>query len=164
MKFNEPLKIVPVVDIPKAKDVPLESLMDIFRLCTKMEKICDVNDGIGLSAVQVGVPWNLFIVKRNRHFEYYVNCDYTGHGEKIKSVEGCLSLRNEDSTFRRFEVERFSRVRIKGKQLVVSGMPSLVLNDVDREEINIFSIVFQHECDHSRDVLVSQIGREVELS
>jgi peptide deformylase len=66
MKFNEPLKIVPVVDIPKAKDVPLESLMDIFRLCTKMEKICDVNDGIGLSAVQVGVPWNLFIVKRNR--------------------------------------------------------------------------------------------------
>ena len=45
-----------------------------------------------------------------------------------------------------------------------SGMPSLVLHDVAKEEINLFSIVFQHEIDHGKDVLISQIGREIELS
>ena len=138
--------------------------MNLFRLCNKMEKICDDNDGIGLSAVQVGVPWKLFIIKRNRRFEYYVNCEYSGTGEKMKSVEGCLSLRKESGDFRRFEVERFSEIKLSGKQLVVSGMPSLVLNDVDRVEKDLYAVVFQHEIDHARDVLISKIGREIELT
>jgi len=163
MKFTEPLQIVPVNEIPKALDVPLDNLMDIFRLCNKMEVICDKNDGIGLSAVQIGIPWKLFIIKKNRHFEYYVNCEYEGSGDKIKSLEGCLSLRNEKKEFRRFEVERFQTVKIKGKQLIVSGMPSLVLQDVDRVEKDLYAVVFQHEIDHSRDILISTIGREIEI-
>ena len=136
MKFDEPLKIVAVDKIPKAQDASLDNLMQLFRLCTKMERICDDNEGIGLSAVQIGIPWKLFIVKRNRQFEYYVNCDYEGFGDKIKSVEGCLSLRNEEGSFRRFEVERFAKVKIKGKQLIVSGMPSLVLQDRKSTRLN----------------------------
>lgn len=163
MKFDEPLKIVPIENIPKAHEVPLDNLMTIFRLCTKMEKICMDNEGIGLSAVQIGIPWNLFIIRRGRQFEYYVNCSYEGKGNKIKSIEGCLSLRNEDGTFRRFEVERFEKARITGKQVLVSGMPSLLLQDVDSEEHGLYSIVFQHEIDHSKDILISQIGREMEM-
>jgi peptide deformylase len=164
MKFPDPLKIVAVADIPKATDVPLDNLMTIFRLCNKMEKICDENNGIGLSANQVGIPWKLFILKRNRTFEYYVNCDYIGEGEKMRSVEGCLSLRNESGEFRRFEVERFSKIKLNGKQLIISGMPSLVLHDVSREEKDLFAVVFQHEIDHGSDKLISDIGKEVEIS
>lgn len=164
VKFPDPLRIVAVADIPKAMDVPLDNLMTIFRLCNKMEKICDDNDGIGLSANQVGVPWKLFIIKRNRNFEYYVNCDYVGDGEKIKSVEGCLSLRNDSGEFRRFEVERFSKIKLSGKQLIISGMPSLVLHDVNREEKDLFAVVFQHEIDHGFDKLISDIGKEVEIT
>lgn len=163
VKFPDVLKIVSVADMPKAMDAPLDNLMTLFRLCNKMEKICDSNDGIGLSANQVGIPWKLFIIKRNRNFEYYVNCDYVGEGQKIRSVEGCLSLRNENGDFRRFEVERFSKIKLIGKQLIISGMPSLVLNDVSREEKDLFAIVFQHEIDHGFDKLISDIGKEVEI-
>ena len=60
-------------------------------------------------------------------------------------------------------VERFQTVKIKGKQLIVSGMPSLVLQDVDRVEKDLYAVVFQHEIDHSRDILISTIGREIEI-
>jgi peptide deformylase len=163
MKFKEPINLVPVQDIPKAQDVPLDNLMDIFRLCNKLEVICEKNNGIGLSAVQVGIPWKLFIIKRNRHYEYYVNCDYEGSGEKLKSLEGCLSIKKENNEYRRFEVERYSLVKITGKQLIVSGTPSLILQDVNTTEKELYSIVFQHEIDHSRDILISTIGREIEI-
>lgn len=164
LKLPEKLEIVHFSEIPKAKDVPLDNLMNLFRLCNKMEKICEDNNGIGLSANQVGIPWKLFIVKRNRSYEYYVNCEYEGYGEKIKSVEGCLSLKNESGECRRFEVERFSNIKLTGKQLIISGMPSLVLHDVSRDEKDLYSVVFQHEIDHSFDKLISGIGKEVEIT
>jgi len=163
MKFKEPLNLVALHEIPKAQDVPLENLMDIFRLCTKMEVICDKNDGIGLSAVQIGIPWKLFVIKRNRNYEYYVNCDYEGIGEKQKSLEGCLSIKNDKNEIRRFEVDRFANAKITGKQLIISGMPSLILQDVDRVEKDLYAVVFQHEIDHSKDILISSIGREIEI-
>lgn len=163
MKFKEPLNLVALHEIPKAQDVPLENLMDIFRLCTKMEVICDNNDGIGLSAVQIGIPWKLFVIKRNRNYEYYVNCDYEGIGEKQKSLEGCLSIKNDKNEIRRFEVDRFANAKITGKQLIISGMPSLILQDVDRVEKDLYAVVFQHEIDHSKDILISSIGREIEI-
>ena len=146
-----------------AQDTPLDNLMTLFRLCTKMEKVCDENQGIGLAAVQVGVPWKLFIVKRNRRYEYYVNCDYSGIGDKTKSVEGCLSLTNADGSMRRFEVDRFLKIKLTGKELVVSGAPSLLLHDVDRSEDDMYAVVFQHEIDHCKDTLISNVGRELEF-
>jgi peptide deformylase len=163
ININEPLKIVAESQIPKAENMPIDNLMNIFRLCNKMEKICDENIGIGLSAVQIGIPWNLFIVKRGRSYEYYINCEYSGLGATRRSIEGCLSIKNEDGSMRRFEVERFEKIMLKGKQLRVSGTPSLVLDDINREENNLMAIVFQHEIDHGKQILISDIGKEIEL-
>ena len=162
-----PLAIVPVADIPQAVDVSVDNLLPVFRTITQMEQLCTAQEGIGLSAVQVGIPWKLFIVQRGHGYEYYINCEYNGIGEKQKSIEGCLSLRDSQGNLRRFEVDRYSSIAVKGKQLKISSdSPSLVLDDVDRIEHDLYAVVFQHEIDHffGRSKMIDIIGIEIEIS
>jgi peptide deformylase len=79
------LKIVPIEEIPLAVDVPIDDLNKVHEICLQMEEICTKNKGIGLAAVQVGIPWKLFIVDTQQGFQHYVNCEYEPAGEKIKS-------------------------------------------------------------------------------
>lgn len=159
------IALVSLNDIPDAIDAPTDKLIDLFRLITQMEHLCTEQNGIGLSACQVGIPWKLFVVQRDIKYEYYINCEYIGIGEKIKSIEGCLSLKKDDGSLRRFEVDRYSMVRIIGKQIKVSNSPSLILEDIDRIETDLYAIVFQHEIDHQfkREKMIDKIGKEIEI-
>lgn len=154
--------IVSVENIPLAVDTPTDDLFDLFRVITQMEQICTIQQGIGLAAVQIGVSWKLFVIKRDDEYEYYVNCEYEGIGEKEKSIEGCLSLRDSFGNLRRFEVDRYPSILLKGKQLKISDS-TLVLEDVDRLEYGLYAVVFQHEIDHHRNILISNIGKEIEF-
>ena len=58
------MKIVEVDLIPEVKnvkDVPLDDPMKVYKVCLEMQKICEENEGIGISSVQVGIPWKLLI-------------------------------------------------------------------------------------------------------
>lgn len=160
---NIALALVPPDQIPVAIDCPTDDLMSLYRLAVKMENLCTEQDGIGLSAVQIGIPWRLFIVRRGRQYEYYLNCEYKGSGEKQRSIEGCLSLKTPEGILRRFEVERFPSIAIKGKRLRLSHQPGLVLEDFEETETGLYGVVFQHEIDHCFQVLISDIGREIEF-
>ena len=163
--MSQNLSIVSLDQIPVCSDVPLEDLLQILRWVVKMENMCEELHGIGLAAAQVGLPFNFFILKRNS-YEYYLNCSYEGMGEKRKSIEGCLSLKGEKGELRRFEVDRYSSVRVKGKRLKINDSPSLILEDVDLIENGLTAIVFQHEIDHAsgRDKMIDLIGKELEIS
>jgi peptide deformylase len=160
--------IVPVDQIPKAVETPIDNLIKIYDVCLRMEQVCHDQNGVGLSAVQVGIPWKLFVICADSYskfdppekYGYFVNCDYIGIGDKVLSMEGCLSLRDEAKNLRRFQVERFKKIRLFGKKLIVTKTLSLV--DIDVEiDIQQQSIVFQHEIDHHNDILISNIGKEV---
>lgn len=168
------MEIIPVEQIPHAKPVPLDRPMEIYKTCLQMEQICKKNKGIGLSAVQVGIPWNLFVIKRNvfepqnvvslvadSKFDYYLNCKYTPTTDKKQdSVEGCLSLLNEAGRFRQFLVQRFAEVRVTGQRLLAED--ELNIEDVDFVVGSPQTIVFQHEIDHTTR-LISDIGEEIEV-
>ena len=160
------MNLVEVSEIPTVEnieDVPLDNLMDVYKVCQDMETICTESHGIGISAVQVGIPWKLFLVKSPAGFEYYINCDYepVEDAQKVIHVEGCLSLQNMEG-FRHFLVERYDHVRVRGLQLLDIG--GLSTKDVD-EVVNFHELgaVFQHEIDHHKGVLISDIGKEVYL-
>ena len=90
------MKIVAVENIPPVdlvQDVDLSNPMQTYKICKEMEQVCIKHDGIGLSAVQVGLPLKLFIVKLNNKFEYFANCIYEKNSAGFQNVvEGCLSL------------------------------------------------------------------------
>lgn len=158
---------------PKAEDVkpvPTDNLIEIYNLCVQMEKVCTENNGIGLSAVQVGIPWNLFIVRADGYslfdpvdkYSYFLNCNYLGIGEKTMSVEGCLSLKDDNGDIARFQVDRYTDILLKGTRLVVKKDISLI--EIEKE-ISIVNqgLVFQHEIDHGNGILISDIGKEIFL-
>jgi peptide deformylase len=169
------MKIVPIPEIPKKEDVvdvPTDDLVAVYKVCLEMEQVCSRNFGIGLSAVQVGIPWKLFILDfgleagkdpfTKQRFGYYVNCEYEPVGElKEQSLEGCLSIKKPNGQLRHFTVQRHAKVRVKGLELLPS--PELRLVHFWTEPTSHYRIVLQHEIDHQHGILISDIGKELDI-
>lgn len=171
------MNIVAIDKIPnkdEIQDTPLDNLMKVYKVCLDMENICVKEGGIGLNAVQIGIPWKLFVVRyfpnsKSECFRYYVNCDYIPlvdiNQKHLQSLEGCLSLKNSNGSSRQFIVERYPKIKITGKLLTAEN--KLVLEDINmniEDDKDLYLVVFQHEIDHSYGVLISNIGKEIELT
>jgi peptide deformylase len=158
--------IVPVKDIPHALSVELENPSQLYKKFHEMENLCNVLNGVGLHAVQIGLPLDMYIVRPaiSSPFEYYLNCSYQPSESRVKitSFEGCLSLRNEDGSSRYFRVERYQKIKIQGYRLVTMG--KLRIEPVDMVvsvEDGIVCTAHQHEIDHGSGILLSDSGQEI---
>lgn len=162
------MEIVPVDKIPIAGETPTDNLEQIFEICSQMESLCKDLDGVGMAAVQVGIPWKLFIVRfdafiaENSEFRYFLNCEYspTEKSGTLRSQEGCLSLRDKQGNLQEFHVPRHESVRITGQRLVRTDA-GFELKPVDLVVSKFLGIKFQHEIDHTRQILISDIGTEI---
>lgn len=163
----EHLSIVPVDKIPKdIVDCPTDNLLHLYKTCLQMTLLCLKENGIGLSAVQVGIPWRLFIVRYidngKDSFRFFLNCRYTQTTEdKEKSLEGCLSLRNTAGELRHFQVNRYTNIKVEGHEL--KAAQELKVEPVIVEPKDYYRFVFQHEIDHQNLILISDIGVEFEV-
>lgn len=131
---------------------PVSEITDeIRKLAADMIETADKNDGIGLSAPQVGIPIRMFVL-RNYQFtedgrwtlsepQVYINPKLSAPGERILSeTEGCLSLPGL-----RLEVERPDRITVEAMDL--DGRVFI-------EEIEGYNArVRMHENDHINGVL-----------
>jgi peptide deformylase len=159
-KSLEHLEIVPVDKIPTSTSSPPTEKALLYRACQELQEVCDKHNGVGLSAVQVGLPWRLFVIRFKKHYEYFVNCRYKAVGsDTCISVEGCLSIKTPSGEMRFFEVERFKEVQITGHQLTDDGE----LIEIDRTVDGFYGTVFQHEIDHQLQILISDIGKEIHV-
>ena len=159
---------IPTVE--QISDIPLDEPMKVFKVCQEMQAVCEAENGIGLSAVQVGIQWKLFIVKGDGtcpliprgEYGYFVNCEYEPvTDEQVVSLEGCLSLRSPDGRLRSFQVRRFKEIKLSGSQLFFDCI--LHFEDIGDAPVDFTKegIVFQHEIDHHRGLLISEIGKEL---
>lgn len=160
-------------DIPRLDeiiDTPLDNPLQLLKTCIEMQEICEKENGVGLSAVQVGLPWKLFIIKAapGSEFEtpnrygFFINCEYEPltNAENFISIEGCLSIKTEKGKIRHFEVNRYNNIRVFGKKMIV--YQGINIQDTSFGcNIRGQSIVFQHEIDHHHAVLISDIGKEI---
>lgn len=172
------MRIVPLDQIPKVgalEDVPLDEPIKVYKTCKEMEMVCEIERGVGLSAVQVGIPWKLFLVKFDETskigkpgtYGYFVNCEYHGitteneDEDKVVSLEGCLSIRSPEGRLRLFEVERFKTVKVTGLRLLE---PQLCFAKFEHTlESENQGVVFQHEIDHHLGILISDNGKEKDV-
>lgn len=167
IKKQEQLKIVPVDLITKKekiKDGKDQKLIEIAKLSLLMQNICLQEDGIGLSSVQIGIPYKIFIAKdysKSNQFFTFVDCEYIGLDKKITSIEGCLSLKNKLNKPKRFKLERFEKITVKGYFLNFDNI--LNLTYFEKEYDGFFSSILQHEIDHHNGILISDIGIEMEI-
>lgn len=166
------MQIVETSKIPVTEqivDVPLDNLINVLKTCQNLQILCEKEQGIGISAVQAGIPWRLFLVKGDGtcplvdkgKYGYFLNCKYESiDDERLMSLEGCLSIRSSEGRLRSFQVERHKNIKLYGYKLDL--LNGLKIKSID-EVISVYQqgVVFQHEIDHQNGLLISDIGKEI---
>lgn len=145
---------------PVLKEVsqPVERVDDDLRaLMDDMLETMYAAPGIGLAAVQIGVPKRVIVMDLAREGEekrprYYVNPEILWRSEETAPYEeGCLSVPDVYD-----EVERPARVKLR--YLDYQG------EQVEEDAEGLFAVCVQHEMDHLEGVLfidhLSRLKRE----
>jgi peptide deformylase len=134
----------------KADDIPIKNIQsDTFtQIGSSMLEILRKKGGIGLSANQVGLPFNLCVIElTSSDPKIMINPRVVKQSDKmVKSTEGCLSL--------------------PGATVVVNRHATVVVEyeDVTGETISLdaeglLSNCLQHEIDHLKGVLmINRVG------
>ncbi|HLY79707.1 MAG TPA: peptide deformylase [Caulobacteraceae bacterium] len=130
---------------------------DLRALMDDMLETMYAAPGIGLAAVQVGVPKRVIVMDISRGDEekfprFFVNPEIISASEELAVYEeGCLSVPEIYD-----EVERPAQVRIR--YLGYDGKP------VEEDAEGLFAVCIQHEMDHLEGVLfldhLSRLKRE----
>ena len=153
------LREILVVPHPVLKQVstPVEAVDDELRaLMDDMLETMYAAPGIGLAAVQVGVPKRVIVMdlggEDNRQPRYFVNPEIVwASDETAPYEEGCLSVPEYFD-----EVERPAKVKLR--YLDYHGKP------IEEEAEGLFAVCIQHEMDHLEGVLfidhLSRLKRE----
>lgn len=108
-------------------------------------------NAVGISAIQLGIPKSAFayraeeshgnMVERKQITRFVVNPEIlTYDGNQFASVEGCLSVPNV-----KYIVKRYPQIYVKDNE----GEYILVGEE---------AIVFQHEYDHTKGILIDTVG------
>jgi peptide deformylase len=158
------LSIVPVDKIPIGQDVPIHH-EKVWPVCLELQELCTKLNGVGLSAVQCGIPWNLFVIKGPDGYDCFANAKYYPINPKLgtfNSQEGCLSLPGKT-----YEVQRHYCIILDGWLFTERGMRLYrkhheVISDNRYAENNIYTICLQHEADHALGILISETGVLIE--
>ncbi len=126
---------------------PVEAVDDALRaLMDDMLETMYAAPGIGLAAIQVGVPKRVLVMDLARSDEpkaprYFVNPEVLWASEEtLPYEEGCLSVPEVYD-----EVERSAKVRLR--YLDYDGQA------VEEEAEGLFAVCVQHEIDHLNGVL-----------
>jgi peptide deformylase len=168
--------LVPISFIPKGGSINTEmdyqDIEAVLKVQSELEAIVKRFNGTGCSAVQIGYPINVFVLDvtkfpltlplkwtRAGRFWHLANCEYTPvkgfkfKENKVVSNEGCLSIKRGKP---RYRVSRWKTVNIEGYYFQNNKYHkfNLLVNDIP------LSCAFQHEIDHQKGILISDIGRK----
>lgn len=122
---------------------------DLARSVEQLFEICRLTGGVGLAAVQIGIPYRLFVVdtRQSREVEedkalqlVVCNPEIIDTDGKLIKQEGCLSI---PSVF--VPIVRFDYVKFRGQD--IAGRPI----EIGLRGFN--ARVIQHETDHCNGIL-----------
>ena len=120
---------------------------ELYKLIEDMTDTLEAVPGLGLAAVQVGVPVRLFIYdegpgdgKSERSYSVLVNPEVVSQEGEIREEEGCLSILEYRDIVIRSAVVKVTGFNKKGDPAEIAAE-------------GLLARVFQHEIDHLNGVL-----------
>jgi len=164
------MAILPILEVPDPRlrqiSTPLEAVTDDTRaLIRDMFETMYAAPGIGLAAIQVGVPKRLLVIDLQepeveggepvREPRIFVNPEILDNSDReVPYTEGCLSVPDQYA-----DVDRPDRIR--ARWLDENGTPH------EEEITGTLAVVLQHEMDHLNGILfidhLSRLKREMIL-
>ena len=156
------MKIILDHNILKKVSTPVESVEEAKDIINKLEETLALyENGIGLSAIQIGIPKRVFILKTDEGFTHFVNpIKISEEEEFIFHGEGCLSF---PSIY--LDTKRFCEFTLKYHLIEDDTfIDQTVLfyyspNKEDRSD-GILAIAAQHEYDHQDGRIIIEHGKE----
>lgn len=123
---------------------PTEDLIEVYRTCLLIQRLCTSKRISGLSALQVGVPWALSVCCFWPHeWRYFLNYSYTPVStEKKPSLVRFVNVEGDSARY--FMVGRYETVEYRLQELTVKTQPELV-EHVDTDAI--LGLFIQNECE-----------------
>jgi peptide deformylase len=164
------MAILPIIEVPdprlKQVSAPVEALTDeVRKLVADMFETMYAAPGIGLAAVQVGVPKRVLVIDLQEPEEeggepvrdprVFINPEIVTRSDRdVPYSEGCLSVPDQYA-----EVDRPDRIR--ARWLDLDG------NAHEAEIDGMLAVCLQHEMDHLEGILfidrLSRLKREMIL-
>jgi peptide deformylase len=164
------MALLPIVEVPDPRlrqiSSPVETVdAEVRALVADMFETMYAAPGIGLAAIQVGVPKRILVIDLQEPLEeggqpvkdprVFINPEIVEHSDhEVPYTEGCLSVPDQYA-----EVDRPDRIR--ARWLDLDGKPH------DEEITGLLATCLQHEMDHLNGVLfidhLSRLKREMIL-
>jgi len=133
-------KKVPEILREKSKKIK-EITPDLFDLSSDMLKIMKKNKGIGLAAIQVGIPIRMIVISLDDSDYTFINPEIVSFSKKeVVYNEGCLSFPEIFEDVSRPEIVKVRATNLNGKKI-----------EIDADGIG--ARVLQHEIDHLEGVV-----------
>ncbi|BGI51554.1 MAG: peptide deformylase [Buchnera aphidicola (Ceratovacuna japonica)] len=111
---------------------------NIHNIIDRMFKTMILENGIGLSAIQVGIPLQIITILDTKNINNkitIINPKIIKKKKKILESEGCLSFPNQYAYVPRYKYLNIKALNYFGKNIVINAK-------------SIMSICIQHEIDH----------------
>jgi len=128
----------------------------LFSLAKKMAQLIEKENLQSLHAIFCGINLDFFVIKAHLgEIIALLDARYDEVGSKIKSIEHAF-YKNRKS----FLAERNDKILVRGKRLVMDGLPEL--KDFEQTFDKDIALLIQHEIDHQNGLFLHETSIEVE--
>ncbi|WGH26557.1 MAG: peptide deformylase [Candidatus Shikimatogenerans bostrichidophilus] len=128
--------------ILRNKNNKIKKFLNLNNIINNMFETMFFYNGVGLSAPQIGININLFIISFYKKKMIFINSKIKKYSNKnILSKEGCLSIPNKN-------------IIINRKKYIYVKYYDNKWKKHNKKLKNFFSIIFQHEYDHIKGKLI----------
>lgn len=140
-------KIITDLSVLRQKSENVESVEEAKSIIESLKNIIkDCDHGIGLAAIQIGIPKRVAVIKWRDEFCYLINPKIVeGIEEFIFPQEGCLSIPGLFKDTKRYRQVVMKNQRIENDKFFEEDLFSDYYEDANK---NLFVIALQHEMDH----------------
>lgn len=145
------MSVLQVVYYPDERLRKISQSVDVIddkikKIVMDMAETMYATDGVGLAAIQVGIPYKIFICdiapakEQGKELFVFINPEIIEKNGSIVWNEGCLSLPGIREDVKRFSHVKISALNLEGKRFELEGD-------------ELLAVCIQHENDHLNGIL-----------
>lgn len=133
----------------RTKSIPVKNInAGVLRVLDNMRETMYAFDGVGLAAIQIGVPKRMIVLDPGDNFIELINPVIVNRDGEKRASEGCLSVPGKVGLVNRALKVTVSALNREGEKIKI-------------EAEDLFARVLQHEIDHLDGILFIDVATHI---
>ena len=136
-------------DALRTKSIPVKNInAGVLRVLDNMRETMYAFDGVGLAAIQIGVPKRMIVLDPGDNFLELINPVIVSRDGEKRATEGCLSVPGRVGLVNRALKVTVTALNREGEEITI-------------EAEELFARVLQHEIDHLDGILFIDVATHI---